>query len=229
MSGKGIDLDKLRAAIRRLGDEYVYYMLDSAIELLPQSDLERMVRPYLDPEKLRPDREQERDLLGTVRKFEKASRAGEYWDDFDVNSKNYREASMGTRAWIAECNRLLVHCVEQAGTGDVAEMCEAFESIFGLLHRIDECLDDIIFFADEGGSWQVGVDWNMVLPAWFKCLAATAEPDEYATAAIRPIDAFENWNREEHLAIALETANPAQRQAVETLLDTMEKERQLAE
>lgn len=76
MTGKGIDLDKLRAAIRRLGDEYVYYMLDAAIELLPQSDLVRVVRPYLDLEKHRPDREPEPDLLGTVTKFDSASRAG---------------------------------------------------------------------------------------------------------------------------------------------------------
>ena len=30
-----IDRDKLRAAIRRLGPEYVFYMLDDAIDLLP--------------------------------------------------------------------------------------------------------------------------------------------------------------------------------------------------
>ena len=188
-------MDKLRTAIRRLGDEYVYYMLDAAIELLPQSDLARVVRPYLDLEMLRPDREPEPDVLGAVKKFDSASRAGEYYEYFNVNSKNYRETSMGTRAWIAECNRLLEHCVEQAETGDAVEMREAFDCIFGLLHRIDECMDDIVFFADEGGSWQVGIEWDMVLPAWFKCLAATAEPDEYAAAAIKHIEAFENWNR----------------------------------
>ena len=28
------------------------------------------------------------------------------------------------------------------------------------------------------GAWQVGVHWEKVLPAWFKVLSATAEPDE---------------------------------------------------
>jgi len=119
---------------------------------------------------------------------------------------------------------LLEHCVEQTETGDPAEMRETFGRIFGLLHRIDECMGDIIFFADEGGSWQVGVEWEKVLPAWLKCLAAAAEPDEYAAAAIRHIDAFENWNREKHLATALELANGAQRQAVEALLHAMERQ-----
>jgi hypothetical protein len=31
---------------------------------------------------------------------------------------------------------------------------------------LDDAID-VIFFADEGGSWQVGVDWERVLPPWF--------------------------------------------------------------
>ena len=31
-----IDRDKLRAAVRKLGNEYVFYMLDEAIDLLPR-------------------------------------------------------------------------------------------------------------------------------------------------------------------------------------------------
>ena len=38
----------------------------------------------------------------------------------------------------------------------------------------------MVFFADEGGSWQVGVDWKSVLPADFRCLAETAGPEEFA-------------------------------------------------
>ena len=36
-----IDREKLRAALRKLGDEYVFYMLDEAIELLPPAKLLR--------------------------------------------------------------------------------------------------------------------------------------------------------------------------------------------
>ncbi|HTU41044.1 MAG TPA: hypothetical protein VMF10_05010 [Candidatus Aquilonibacter sp.] len=38
----------------------------------------------------------------------------------------------------------------------------------------------MIFFADEGGSWMVGVEWRRVLPAWFRVLSATASPAEIA-------------------------------------------------
>jgi hypothetical protein len=47
-----IDRDKLRSAIRRMGNEYPYYMLDDAIELLPPSKLEKLARRYLDVKSL---------------------------------------------------------------------------------------------------------------------------------------------------------------------------------
>lgn len=47
-----IDRDKLRAAIRRLGNQYVYDMLDDAIELLPPSKLAKLVGKYLDVKSL---------------------------------------------------------------------------------------------------------------------------------------------------------------------------------
>ena len=52
MPQRGIDRDKLRAAIRKLGDEYVFYLLDDAIDLLPQSKLVKLVGQYLDMAKL---------------------------------------------------------------------------------------------------------------------------------------------------------------------------------
>jgi hypothetical protein len=78
------------------------------------------------------------------------------------------EKSPGTRAWIAECRRLLDRCVAQAKKGDPSQVRKAFEIILGLLDHVDECLDDVIFFADDGGSCQVGIDWENVLPAWFR-------------------------------------------------------------
>jgi hypothetical protein len=48
--------------------------------------------------------------------------------------------------------------------------------------------DEVIFFADEAGSWQVGVDWRTVFPAYFAayfgCLAEAAAADEFA----KPVD-----------------------------------------
>jgi hypothetical protein len=82
-----IDRDKLRAAVRKLGNEYVFYRLDDAIELLPLTKLHKIAKNYLDLDRLRPDAEKaERpSLLADVKIFEKASLAGEYYESFFVN------------------------------------------------------------------------------------------------------------------------------------------------
>lgn len=174
MAGNEIDRDKLRAAIRKLLHEDVYYLLDKAIELLPQTKLLKLVSQHIDPEKFRPDGNAKGSLLATVRDFEKASLAGEYYASFDVNSKNFMDLSGGTTAWIAECHRLLDRCVAEDKKGNPAEVRRAFDIIFGLLDHIGKGVDDVIFFADEAGSWQVGVSWERILPFWFKVLSATA-------------------------------------------------------
>ena len=66
-----IDRDKLRTAIRRLDDEQVFYMLDHAIDLLPPAKLMKLVSPYLDVKRLRPDAPGSRNLLAEARAFER--------------------------------------------------------------------------------------------------------------------------------------------------------------
>src|SRR5229473_4460251 len=108
-----IDRDKLHAEVRKLGNECVFSMLDDAIELLPPAKLHKLAKKYLDLKPLRPDTDQAAgpSLLTDVKRFEKASLAGEHYESFGVNSKNYREQSAGTTAWIAEYLRLLDRCV----------------------------------------------------------------------------------------------------------------------
>jgi hypothetical protein len=210
-----IDRDKLRVAIRKLGDEYVYYMLDEAIDLLPESKLAKLAGRYLDPARLRPDGSAKGSLLADVKQFEQASLRGEYYEGFNVNSKNFMDKSKGTRAWISECHRLLDRCVTRARADDPADVRATFDIMFGLLRRIDECPDEVIFFADESGSWQVGVDWIKVLPPWFACLSATAAPDEFAReVAVVVGELSDSFDRRKHLSAASRVANPEQRKAL---------------
>jgi hypothetical protein len=209
-----IDRDKLRSAVRRLGNEYIYYMLDDAIELLPPSKLVKLDGRYLDVKSLQASGPKHAGLLAEVKAFEKASRAGDYYESFAVNSKNCSEVSGGTRAWIAECERLFGRCVAATGKGSSGETCDALEMLFALLQHIDKGMDDVVFFADEGGSWQVGVDWQKVLPAWFTCLSATVEPDEYARRVVDVVDRFVKYDRDKHLTAASRKASAAQRKAL---------------
>lgn len=86
--------------------------------------------------------------------------------------------------------------------------------MFGLLDRIDEGQDDIVFFADEAGAWQVGVDWPRVLPTWFKLLAATVEPAEYAQRIVALLSNHHRSGRDRMLAVAHRIASKDQRAAL---------------
>jgi len=211
-----IDRDKLRAAVRKLGHEYVFFMLDDAIALLPPAKLHQIAKKYLDLKSLRPDSEikTKANLLAAVKAFDMASRAGEYYESFMVNSGNYMEQSTGTTAWIAEYRRLLDRCVAEEKKGTTADVREAYDILFELLDCIDQCNDDVIFFADEGGSWQIGIDWERVLPPWFRVLSATSAPEEYAEGVTALLEHHYKYGRDTMLAIARKAATPEQRKAL---------------
>jgi len=54
---------------------------------------------------------------------------------------------------------------------------------------LDGGQDGIVFFADDEGSWQVGV-WNEVFPAWFRGLSKNAEPAGFADAVVETVEPF---------------------------------------
>ena len=212
-----VDLDKLRDALRGIGDEYLHRMLVEALEQLPPTKLAKVVGRYIDLAQLAPDPAQARprSVLQAITDFDARSRAGHYYEGFNVNSKNYREMSKGTRAFIVDCLRYFDAAVALVANGDPREGRAAFTLLLELLRRIDQCYDDIIFFADEAGSWQVDVDWDTVLPAWFKCLAETAEPAEFARLAVGAIDDFKRFERDKHISQARRVATAAQRLALD--------------
>jgi len=216
MAKAKIDTDKLRVHFHTLRKDDLLALLKRAVDLLPRTRLAALVEGYVDLDDLKPESKATGRLLEAVEAFDAASRRGDYREDFNVNSKNYMNKSRGTRTWIAECNRLLDRCIGAAVKGKHAEAREAFELIFALLRRMDEGYDDIIFFADEGGSWQVGVDWESVLPAWLSCLAATAAPEDFAEAATRTIEEFSSYDKDRYLKEARRVAGPDQLKAIKT-------------
>ena len=212
-----IDRGKFCVALRRLRSEDILCVLDKAIRLLPETELPNLAKHYFDLSTLQLHDTGKGSLLAEVKAFEKASLAGEYYEDFSVNSKNFMEISKGTAVWIAEFHRLLNCCVAQEKTGDPVEVGQAFDVIFGLLDFIDGG-DEIIFFADEGGSWQVGVDWEKVLPSWFNVLSIMAEPKVYARQIWALLKCHYNFGREKMLVIAQEIATPDQRKALDEVM-----------
>lgn len=207
-----IDRAKLRAQARKMGDEYIYYMFDRAIELLSSAQLAQIAGQYMDVDLIRADGPSTTDLLTMTKTFRDASLRGEYYENFFVDSSNFMAVSTGTRGWVAECHRLLDRCIVEVA--DPGTTRQAFGILFDLLRRIDAG-EEIVFFGDEHGSWQVQVNWRKVFPAWFACLAATATPDEFARLALDAIIELDGeYDFENHFAAALTSGTEEQRAAL---------------
>ena len=124
------------------------------------------------------------------------------------------DTSRGTRAWFADCRRLFRRCVEDTNACEPRVVLESFDTLFRLLDYIDGGYHEMIFFADEGGSWQLGVDWSEILPAWFTCLSAGATAEDFAVRVVEVVDKHESYRREAHLQTARGIATPAQQKAL---------------
>jgi hypothetical protein len=150
-------------------------------------------------------------LLQTVQQFHSDSLKRRYYEGFNVNSRNFMEKSEATRQWVREVNKLFEQCVTAANKGHHRQTREAMDLLFDLLHRVDDG-EDFVFFADEQGSWQVGVEFEEVFPVYFAALAATADPPAFADRALELISMFERHNQDRHLRSARKAATPAQKQ-----------------
>jgi hypothetical protein len=222
MVKRTVDPKRFRSALEKLARRDLLVVLDRALAHVPKHRLGELVDGFIAFDELVAVGSKKRvRVIDKVKAFHEASLRGEYYESFNVNSKNFMEKSAGTEEWIAECERLLEDVLRLSGDGDPAEVREAFELLFALLRRVDDGEDDIIFFADEGGSWQVGVDWLKVLPAYFRCLAATAPPEGYARIATAVIDDFVPDEASRYLSRARGAATRGQKAAMKVLLQAV--------
>lgn len=217
MTNRITNLEMLRKELRGMSRGNLLIIAERAIELVPRATLQALVGDYVHVDGVADASATANTLLDEVQKFQVDSLAGRYFEDFAVNSRNCTEYSRGTDAFIAEFKRLLRGCISAADSGQYEVAGQTFELLFGLLRHIDECHDDVLFFADEGGSWQLGVDWRSVFAAYFPCLAKTAAAAEFASTVDQVIEDFARHDRSQYLRSAHAVANAAQRVALEPL------------
>ena len=223
MVRRRIDWEILEPALRKLKKDDLLQILRDAYQELPASRVVSVFGAYVDLMALESPPTNVKGaaqgrLLKAVERFHSDSLSGQYYESFNVNSKNFMETSEGTDLWISECNQLFDKCVQLSTKGHHAEVRTAMDLLFELLAEIDTGSDEIIFFADEGGSWQVGLDEEKVLPAYFCSLAATATPEEYANSVKKLIEEFSPYDRDKFLKSARKVANAAQKKALKTRL-----------
>jgi hypothetical protein len=209
-----IDREKVRAEVRKLDGTGRVAWLYRAIDLLPDEAFPQLIADYVHLEDVVADQRARPDLVHTIRRFHHESLAGRYFQDFMVNSRNFREKSRGTELFIAEHSRLMDACLNAERAGDLDTAREGLGLLIDILREIDRFERDIVFFADEAGSWQVGVDWREVLPAWFRSLAPVSEPYEYAETVIEAINDFVHYDAGPLLGAARAAASAEQQAAL---------------
>ena len=214
------DLTKLRNELRRLRRCDLLIIAERAAELVSRADLKPLLSDFMHVDVLVVPGTKPAPLIEEIQKFYDESCDGRYFEQFEANAKNYKEHSRGTDAFVAEFDRLLRQCVHAVEHQPGASVREAFEVLFRLLRRIDEAPDDVVYFADEAGSWQLGVNWQVVFPAYFRCLAEMASPEEFARTIDQMIGAFAEHERPLHLRTAHQVASAAQQVALRTLSGT---------
>lgn len=231
MSQQQIDFNILRAELRALPRGSLLLIAERAVGLVVADELGALLGDIVQINRApgnagldAPATDVVPSLLDEVRAFHDAGMAGKFYERVETNGGCRCEQSRGTDAFAAEFDRLMRRCVcaseaenePRVGDTDAHEARECFELLFALLRHIDEGHDDMLFFADEGTSVDVGVNWRVVLPAYFKCLAETgaASPEEFARAVDQVITDFAGYDRRCYMDAARTAASVVQRIAM---------------
>jgi len=225
MTEHQIDSSSVRTELRTLPRGSLLIIAERAIELVPTDQLTALLADivHLDadtsettvPAPLTPR------LLDEVREFHDAAMAGHYHQAIEVSSMRGFEQSPSTDSFIADFDRLTRKCIGAVGQGENSSgVRESFELLFGLLRYIDEGNDDVLFFADDGSSSDVGVNWHVVLPAYFNCLAKTSSPEEFARTVNETIADFVSYDQPSYMNTAANVASDEQRVALDAFVVT---------
>jgi hypothetical protein len=181
-----IDEERLWWTMQGLDRDALMVLFARALAEVPVVRLERVFRDYVRPGQIGASKEQaEQGLLANVEKFYGLARRGHFYEEIPYRGS---QQSRGTELFVARCNALFDRSVALSGSGEPAEVRAAIEMLMDLMRRIDE--EDIVYFTDEAGAWQVHVLWDRVLPAYFVCLARTATRSEYQAAVDRALADF---------------------------------------
>ncbi|MDM5182134.1 hypothetical protein PO883_33730 [Massilia sp. DJPM01] len=214
-----IDFTAVRTELRALDRGSLLIISERAIELMPATQLSILLSDFV-RFTVRPSEAGNAavSLLDEVRAFYDAAMAGNYYEPVEINNRGRQKQSEGTDAFIAEFHRLLHECIRASDQEVPSGVSESFEFLFGLLSHIDEGNDDVLFFADDGSSLNVGVNWRTALPTYFKCLAETSSPERFARTVVEVIADFVTYDQPLYFDVARNVANDAQRTALETAM-----------
>ena len=217
MTRRAIDLKSVRRELRALPRGTLLMIAERAAELLSNAKLKALMAHFFAINEIETASLVPPSLLDEVRTFHAASLGGQFYEELPIHFNNTTDQSTGSDDFIAEFDRLIRHCIRAAKTAPPLPVRESFELLFDVLRCIDKGNDDIIFFVDDGGTLDVGVDWQTVFPVYFRSVAKTASAHVFAQMVDQVIRDFADFERPTHLQAAHRIANPAQKAVLRAL------------
>lgn len=190
-----LDRDRVFAQAELLDRDDLLIWIGKALDRLDDDAIAWMIEEHVRIEDVRNEPSPPADFLAKIRAFHEDAIDGDYYESFRVNSRNFMEKSRGTENFIAAHALHLGRCVRAVDTGKLDAAREGFELLVDLVRRIDDDPDAIVFFADEGGSWQLGVDWDTVIAAWARTIASY-DPQSWADYVTEQCQYIEYFERE---------------------------------
>lgn len=155
-------------------------------------------------------------LLHAIKRFHRASLAGEYYAPFNVNSKNWMHIPRETQAWFERLGALLQASAGLTKQKEYSHAIACFEILYELIERMERGQE--IVFADELGSWMIPGDEKKFIAAYLKSLAAIATPEEFTARALPLI------RRDSHNSFADQVYHSAIRVATKSQKALLQKE-----
>lgn len=189
--------ERIWDTVRTLERERLLILLARTLDHLAVDDMELLLADHERGTSTPMASHRDGSLLEVVEHFCKAARTGAYFQELWAKGKygSYLP-SPKTEEFGAKLTLLLNLCVAETEEGEPKEVCDAYEMLLGLLEEIDRFdRNDIVFWADEPGTWQLGIDWVRVIPAYLHCLAKVLPPKEFGEKAstlmaqLNPLDA----------------------------------------
>lgn len=207
-----MDKETLFQQLQRQKKAVLLELLDGAYEAMTPSQRRQIFSHLL--KRVPPAAIDGKSLLEQVQQFDQASRAGEYYAPFNVNSKNFMEIPEETSAWFARLGDLLQDSSRLTAQSDHEQAVACFQILYRLID-VMESGEDIVF-ADELGSWMIPGDEKQYIDAYLASLAAIATPEQFAEQAL-PLVHRDSYSSLIHQVYqtACKLASPAQKEQLQ--------------
>lgn len=219
MARVDIDLHRVNLALTTWDRDALHSLALDLLAAVPKTRQAAVLKRHLALDSLRAHPRPAQSALAEVKRFHEAALGREYFEPFQVNSKNYMSQSIGTQNFIAEYHRQAKQVAQQASAGADAQACEGFSLLLDLHSRVDD-IEDIIFLADEHGAWQIGCDWKALIPLWLSSLQRVSDPAHYADTVLEMVEGLGYGKPAGLEEMAFDHASPEQQRELRDALKT---------